>query len=83
MSDKKQDRTPKLMTVAELAEFIGWRTERVRRTLKKRKICFQLEPGRGNRWYVTMIGLRAHMPEVYILAESEAARQSLDLTEYR
>ncbi len=74
--------TERLMSTSTMAKLIGWRTERVREVLQKRKLTFQMVPGRGNRWYVTMIGLRAHMPEVYILLESEAAKQSVDLIDY-
>lgn len=83
MSDPKQLQTKKLMTMRDMADLIGWRTERVRLVLRKRNIAFQLNPGRGNRWYVTIVGLRAHMPEVYILLESEASRRAMDLDEYR
>ena len=72
-----------LMGMADLARLIGWRTERVRKVLQKRGIAFQMVPGVGERWYVTMVGLRAHMPEVYILAESQAARERMDLEGYR
>lgn len=67
-----------LMTMEQIGKLIGWRSRRVKRLLHRKGIGFKV----GGRWYVTMGGIRAGLPQLYALVESEAARQSFDLGEH-
>ena len=67
---------PKIMSMADLAILIGWRVERVRRAMAKRGIAFKMAERKNCRWYVTSVGLRQSMPQVYMEVQAEAGRRS-------
>jgi hypothetical protein len=50
------------LTVAEVADALGWRVERTRRLLLRHGACFQ----DGRYWYTTRDLLRAHFGDVIV-----------------
>ena len=58
MSPKPRPR----LTIAEVAEALGWRVERTHRLLLRNEACFK----DGRYWYTTRDLLRAHFGEAIV-----------------
>lgn len=51
----------RLLSSAEVARLLGWRTKRARKWLQREAIGVKI----GSRWFVTPTKLREAFPEVY------------------
>jgi len=51
----------RVLSCADVAQLLGWRTERARRWIRRHDIGFQV----GSRWFTTPTKLRDAFPEVY------------------
>lgn len=63
-----------ILTIADIAKAIGWRTRRVRRILKEAGAITKI----GGRWVTTQGRLRAHMPEVLDALQATALAAEQD-----
>ncbi len=75
MKDKLR---PQILNMAEMGKLVGWSAQRVRETLQKQDMAFQIDEGKGKPWYVTLPLLRARMPEVHMVVVERLARGALN-----